>query len=236
MKLLYQITGGVILTIAATFFFVKVLPMQDAHAPITPGAWAGGYAGAPPPSDQPSGKPLLHYPHFLWAVAAQFFCVAAQGTWAFFINHSVERIGLLAEKASYYFALSMMLMMTGHFLGTFLMRYIALNKLLATFALGSILMCRLVAQILGWPSFITLLVLNFFFRIMFPTIFSLGLKELGGRTQQASSFLVVGVVGGAVSPSIMGLVANHNVAAAYYLPIICYAVIFLPRTRLYRVR
>ncbi|GAA4003890.1 L-fucose:H+ symporter permease [Hymenobacter fastidiosus] len=237
VKLLYQIIGSVILVIAGAFFFVQVPPVQDAHAAVVPGAEAGGYAEAPPRTDQAQGRSLLHYPHFVWAVVAQFFCVAAQGgTWAFFINYGIEKMGFLAEKASYYFALSMVLMMVGRFIGTFLMRYIAPNKLLAAFALGSIVMCLLVAQSMGWPSFIALLMLNFFFSIMFPTIFSLGLKDLGARTQQGSSFLVMGVVGGAVFPPIMGLVANHDVATAYYLPIICYAVIFLFGARLYRVR
>lgn len=237
VKLLYQIIGGVILVVALAFSFVKVPPVQDAHAAVVPGAEAGGYAAAAPVADQPSGKPLLEQPHFIWAVVAQFFCVAAQGgTWAFFINYGIEKMGLAAEKASYYFGLSMALMMVGRFVGTFLMRYIAPNKLLAAAALGNILMCLLVAQSLGWPSFGALLLLNFFFSIMFPTIFSLGLKGLGQRTQQGSSFLVMGVVGGAVFPPLMGLVANHDVAAAYYLPILCYVVIFLFGLRLYRVR
>lgn len=52
-------------------------------------------------------------------------------------------------------------------------------------------------------------------------------ENLGNKTQQASSFIVVGVVGGGLFPPVMGLIANHNVATAYYLPIICYTVIFL---------
>jgi len=71
-----------------------------------------------------------------------------------------------------------------------------------------------------------LLFINFFFSIMFPTIFSLGLKDLGPKTQQGSSFIVMGVVGGGLFPLAMGLIANHSVAHAYYLPIICYLVIF----------
>ena len=88
-------------------------------------------------------------------------------------------------------------------------------------------MCVIIAQSWGWPSFAALLMLNFFFSIMFPTIFSLGLKDLGKHTQQASSFIVMGVVGGALFPPLMGRVAETDVATAYYLPIICYAVIFL---------
>jgi FHS family L-fucose permease-like MFS transporter len=128
------------------------------------------------------------------------------------------------------------MMMLGRFTGTYLMKFIAPNKLLAYFAMGSIVMCLIVAQGLGWPSYIALMMINFFFSIMFPTIFSLGLKNLGRHTQQASSFIAMGVVGGAVFPLIMGQIANHDVAKAYYLPIVCYAVIFLFGYKLYKVK
>jgi FHS family L-fucose permease-like MFS transporter len=97
-------------------------------------------------------------------------------------------------------------------------------------------MCLVVAQAWGWPSFIALLLINFFFSIMFPTIFSLGIKDLGPQTPQASSILVMAVAGGAFFPYLMGKIANHDIATAYYLPIICYAFIALFGTRLYRVR
>jgi FHS family L-fucose permease-like MFS transporter len=78
--------------------------------------------------------------------------------------------------------------------------------------------------------------LNFFFSIMFPTIFSLGLKDMGRHTQRASSFIVMGVVGGAVFPPLMGLVADRDIALAYYLPILCYLVIFLFGARFNKLR
>ncbi|MEI6948896.1 L-fucose:H+ symporter permease [Paraflavisolibacter sp. H34] len=230
VKLLYQVIGGVIVLLALGFSLVKVpqLSSQD-HA-----AEAGGQVV---PLEGGKKKSLFAHKHFVWAVVAQFFCVASQGgTWAFFINYGVEKMGFTGETSAYYFALSMVMMMIGRFVGTALMRYIAPNKLLALFALGSILSCLVVAQSWGWPSFIALLLINFFFSIMFPTIFSLGLKDLGAHTQQASSFIVMGVVGGAVFPPLMGLVANHDVAAAYYLPIICYVVVFLFGTKLFKVK
>jgi MFS transporter, FHS family, L-fucose permease len=139
------------------------------------------------------------------------------------------------ETAAYYFSLSMFMMMAGRFIGTFLMRYIEANKLLSLFAGANILMCLIVAQSWGWPSFIALIMINFFFSIMFPTIFSLGLKDLGPLTQQASSFIVMGVVGGAFFPPLMGMIADKDVAAAYYLPVICYLVIFLFGFRFYKI-
>lgn len=234
VKLLYQIIGSVILVIAVAFFFVKVPPVQDAHAVE---AETESYAVPTLPADVQHPKGLFVQPHFIWAVIAQLFNTAAQGgTWAFFINYGVEKMGFTAEQASYYFALSMVMMMVGRFAGTYLMKFIAPNKLLAGFALGSITMCLIITQSLGWPSFVALLMLNFFFSIMFPTIFSLGLKGLGANTQQGSSFIVMGVVGGALFPPLMGLVADKDVASAYYLPIICYVVIFLFGARFYKVR
>jgi FHS family L-fucose permease-like MFS transporter len=222
VKQLYIVIGAVIAAIAVAFAFVKVPALIDPHSTS---AAAESYS----PTDVPhADKKLFQHKHFVFAVIAQLFNVAAQGgTWAFFINYGHDIMHFSDGKASYFFSLSMVMMMIGRFAGTFLMRYIAPSKLLATFALCNIIMCLIVAQGFGWPSFIALLFINFFFSIMFPTIFSLGLKNMGNLTQQASSFIVMGVVGGGLFPLLMGQVANHNVAAAYYLPIICYAVIFL---------
>ncbi len=233
VKTLYQVIGAVILLIAVSFFLVKVPAVKHVHSVD---AEKDAYAVPTNPEALPKSKSLFQRKHFVWAAVAQFFNVAAQGgTWAYFINYGHEITGLPDEKASYYFSLSMVMMLLGRFIGTFLMRYIAPNKLLAAFALGNIVMCIIVAQGWGWASFVALIMINFFFSIMFPTIFSLGLKGLGSHTQQASSFIVMGVVGGALFPPLMGLIANHNVATAYYLPIICYLVIFLFGAKLYKV-
>jgi len=224
VKMLY-VGIGVVITLVAMAFGLLRMPILQADQ---------GH-GQPQHRKALPVKGLFRRRHFVWAFVAQFFNTAAQGgTWAFFINYGHEKMGLSDEVAGYYFAVSMVLMTVGRFVGTFLMKYIAPNKLLATFAACNILMCVIIAQGWGWPSFIALLMLNFFFSIMFPTIFSLGLKDLGPYTQQASSFIVMGVVGAAVFPFIMGRVADYDVAVAYYLPIVCYLVILLFGSRFYR--
>ncbi|SDK29397.1 MFS transporter, FHS family, L-fucose permease [Pedobacter sp. ok626] len=231
VKVLYAVIGLVILAVAVSFSFVKVPPTTDPHAVSAADADAVNVDVAP-------DKKLFDHKHFVWAVAAQFFNVAAQaGTWAFFINYVHEIVGFSDEKASYFMGVFMGMMLTGRILGTFLMRFISPNKLLATFALGNIIMCIIVAQSLGMVSFFALLMINFFFSIMFPTIFSLGLKNMGSRTQQAASFLSMGVVGGAFFPFVMGYAADQfGIAHAYYAPIICYIVIFLFAYKFYKVK
>ncbi|WP_345951338.1 L-fucose:H+ symporter permease [Mucilaginibacter sp. PAMB04274] len=232
VKTLYVGIGCVIVLIAFVFFFLRIPVLTDPHT-------AEGTHVDPESVnvDIEPRKKLYEHRHFVWAVIAQFFNVAAQGgTWAFFINYGHEVMGLSDATAVGYMSIFMAMMAIGRAVGTFLMRFIAPNKLLAAFAVGSILMCLIVAQKLGWVSYVALFMINFFFSIMFPTIFSLGIKNLGKQTQQASSFISMGVVGGAFFPMLMGLIANHDVATAYYLPIVCYAVIFLFGAKFYQVK
>ncbi|WP_100074068.1 L-fucose:H+ symporter permease [Chryseobacterium camelliae] len=234
VKSLYTCIGIVILLLAVTFSLIKVPSLKDPHAEEAEllDHAAGNDAGA---SESNPDAPLWKQRHFIWAVIAQFFNIAAQGgTWAFFINYGVEKMHLQETQASYYFSLSMAMMMIGRFIGTFLMRYIAPNKLLAIFTACNIVLCLVISQSFGWVSFISLIMLNLFLSVMYPTIFSLGLKRLGNKVQQASSFLVMAMFGGAVFPPLMGHIAETDVAHAYLLPIICYVIIILFALKYYR--
>jgi FHS family L-fucose permease-like MFS transporter len=232
VKMLYIAIGGVIATIAICFSFITVPPLVDPHTE------ASELNKDSLSLDSSSGRKLFQHTHFIWAVIAQFFNVAAQsGTWAFFINYGNEVMGFSEASAGNYMVIFMAAMLAGRLVGTFLMRFINPPNLLALFAMANILMCILVAQGLGWTSYIALFAINFFFGIMFPTIFSLGLKNLGSHTQQASSFISMGVVGGALFPFIMGAVADQaGVAVSYYAPIICYVVIFLFAFKFHKVK
>jgi FHS family L-fucose permease-like MFS transporter len=226
VKLVYTIIGCVILLIACGFFFLKI-PAITGDSAVT----------AEEEAKPRSLKGLFKHRHFAWAILAQFCNVAAQGgIWAFFIIYGVEVMHFSGRTASLIFAFSMGLKTIGRFSGAFLLRYIEPNKFLAIFATGAMVMCLIIPQGWGWTSYIALIALNFFISVMYPTIYSLGLKDLGPYKQQASSFIVMGVAGGAVFPYLMGLVADHNVATAYYLPIICHAFILLFALKLSKVR
>lgn len=222
VKLLYAAIGAVVLGIAIAFWFIKVPTLTE----------SGGSNGK-----ERSYRDLFKYRHFRWAVLAQFFNVAAQGgTWAFFINYAVKYMpGMTDENAAYYFSFSMVMMLAGRMIGTYLMNFMAPNKLLAIYTSGSIIFCLLIWQKWGWVSFGSLIGLQFTFSIMFPTIFGLGLKHLHDLKEKASSFIVMGVVGGALFPPLMGQVADKfDVATAYLLPIICYVVIFVFAVKFWR--
>jgi len=78
----------------------------------------------------------------------------------------------------------------------------------------------------GHTAMWTILAVGLFNSIMFPTIFSLGVAELGPLTGSASGVLNMAIVGGALLPVIQGVIADRvGLHHAFILPVICYLYI-----------
>jgi len=72
----------------------------------------------------------------------------------------------------------------------------------------------------------TLLCVGLFNSIMFPTIFTLGIEELGDLKAKGSGLLCTAIVGGAVIPFIFGLLTdNVGFSVAYISVLVCYLYI-----------
>lgn len=175
------------------------------------------------------GKTLFQHKHFVWAIVAQFFYVAAQvGIAALFINYCTEKnIGITNEHAAYLLSASLLLFTTGRFVGTGIMKRIAPNKLLALYSFVNILLCAGVVWLQGLISVYALMAIFFFESIMFPTIFALGVKNLGAYTKRGASFIIMSVVGGALVPYGMGWLAqNQSTPFSYIIPMFCFMIVF----------
>lgn len=181
---------------------------------------------------------LLNQKHFTGAVVAQFLYVAAQsGIFSFFINYYLEAIypemtkpeqlSGLKEEASRVLAFGgMALFFTGRLSGSFIMKWVNANRVLAVYSFVNVVLMGIVIAQWGWWSVVSLFVSFFFMSIMFPTIFALGLKDLGPMTKKASSWLVMGVAGGALCPMLMGYIADATgMAQGFWVPLACFIVI-----------
>jgi FHS family L-fucose permease-like MFS transporter len=88
--------------------------------------------------------------------------------------------------------------------------------------------CALVFLKMGWPSVVCVFLSYFFMSIMFPTIFALGIFGLGARAKGASAYIVMGIVGGALLPKVMGAVADHyDMSRGFIVPLVCFVLIAL---------
>jgi FHS family L-fucose permease-like MFS transporter len=181
-----------------------------------------------PPACASRGLGLWAQRRFVGAVVAQFFYVAAQvGVGAFFINYVTEQQrGTSSSHASYLLSMGMLAFLTGRFSGTALMGRIAPRRLLTAYAIVNVILCATVVAGWGGISVAALIAIFFFMSIMFPTIFALGVANLGTQSKIAASYLIMSIVGGAIAPYLMGLIADaRGTALAYLIPCGCFAVV-----------
>jgi FHS family L-fucose permease-like MFS transporter len=169
-------------------------------------------------------KPLTQQKHFVLGVIAQFSYVAAQtGVFSYLINFVTDENQTPhfdVSSGPVFLAIGFALFMIGRMSGSYLMKFLQPTKMLAIYALMCCLLLPVVSAGLGWVSLIALFGVFFFMSIMFPTIFALGIKDLGTKTKKASSFIVMAIVGGAVFPPIMGWIAdNSSMSVGFFAPI-----------------
>ena len=173
---------------------------------------------------------LFRYPHFLFAVVAQFFYVGAQvGTWSYFISYVQEYAHQSEKVAGYFLTGTLVAFGVGRFASAWLMRFIHPGKLMGSYCVANILLVAVAVLKPGWVGLWCVFLTSFFMSLMFPTIFALGLKELGPNTKLGGSLLVMAIVGGAVLTPLMGFISEktHSLALGYSVPLFAYVVIAL---------
>ncbi len=216
VKYVYVGMAAIVLLVAFLFFRTPMPEVKEEELVVDRGEHVG--------------KKLFQHTHFVWAIAAQFFYVAAQvGIAALFINYCTEKkVGIDNEYAAYLLSGSLILFTAGRFIGTGLMKFIAPNKILALYALINVLLCLVVIIVPGIVSVYSLMAIFFFESIMFPTIFALGVKNLGAYTKKGASYIIMSIVGGALVPVGMGALAqSYSTPFSYIIPLVCFVVVFV---------
>ena len=210
--------GVVVLLVLAMFFFTK---LPEVKADAGEGASAGDRVL--------SDKPLMQQRHFVLAVMAQFLYVAAQtGVNSFFINYAIETKDIVLTEIQAGLLLGMGgmgLFAIGRFTGSMVMRALKPGVLLGTFALLNTLLMLFTSMNHNRFGIMALMLCYLFMSVMFPSIFALGLRGLGEKTKTASSILVMTIVGGAISPWLMGKIGAVNMNIGFLVPMVCFAFV-----------
>jgi FHS family L-fucose permease-like MFS transporter len=144
---------------------------------------------------------LWHHRNLVWGVPAIFiYLIAEIGVANLFVNF-VSQPGianLTHEQAGRYLTLLWGGMMVGRFLGSALMQRIRAEAVLAAFSLGAFVVMLVTVVASGPLAMWALILVGFFHSIMFPTIFTLGIRGLGPLTEEASGLLIMAIAGGAL--------------------------------------
>jgi len=224
VKMPYLILGILVLLVAVLFMVSKLPDVKEGD-------------------DNAAGNnPLkaFRHRHLTWAVVAQFFYVGAQVcVGSFFIKMARTGAGMDEKTAAQYLGWGYgAAFMLGRFVGTFLMGRFASEKLLSAYALINIILSAVAIFGSGIVVVYALIAIAFFMSIMFPTIFSLGIKDVGADTKMASSLIVMSIVGGALLPPVLGVIsdATGSIQNGYIVPLLCFVVVFLFATKGHKVK
>ena len=219
----YFILGTILVIIAVIFAFTKLPKIQTSSTKAT----------------SQSIFHALKHSHLSWGVASQFFYVGAQvSVFSLFILYASKSADLSEVKAADFLGVCGFAFLIGRFIGTFLMKFITPERLLAIYAAINIALCLVAITAHGMITVYTVIAICFFMSIMFPTIFSLGIKDLGGDTEYGSSLIIMSIVGGAILPRVFATIgeASGNIQFGYVVPLISFLVIMLFGLRGYKVK
>lgn len=182
---------------------------------------------------------IWHHPHlYLAAIGIFIYCGAEVSIGNFAANYFADpAIGhLTLQQGTKLVSVYWGLMMVGRFVGSALMQRIAPSKVLTACGIGAgaLVLCSLLGT--GYFAIATILAVGIFNSIMFPTIFTLGVAELGSLTSRGSGLLVQAIVGAAFFPVIMGYLADRiGIHHALALPFLCYLYVIYYGWRGYRI-
>lgn len=172
-------------------------------------------------------KASIRYPHLIFGIVAMFFYVGAEAcTAGFFIPYLKSVLGFTETEAARYLTLYYIFAAVMGLAAVVILRYVKAFKLVGWFGLAMII-CYLICVLTdtGINEFI-LAALGLFLSIMFPTIFSLAIEDIGAFAGRGSALLNFAIIGGSVFPPIQGIIAdNFGVNFSYLVPCFCFVVI-----------
>ncbi len=214
VKLPYIGIAVILLVLAATIALYK-FPRLAVTQDFRPGA-----------AMSDSTDSIWNHPHVWLGALAIFIYVGAEVSIGSFLAKFISgptigamRLEAAAKLVTVYWGG----MMVGRFAGSAIMQRVAPNRLLTLMGVGAAAMVFLALCTNGHVAMWSILAVGLFNSIMFPTIFTLGVSEMGEMTGQASGLLVQAIVGGAAFPVLMGHLADsYGIHRALVLPLLCY--------------
>ena len=211
VQLPYVLLAAMLLLLAVVFAFLKLPDLgKSEQVSISPSkAW--------------------QYRHLRFGAIAIFLYVGAEvAIGSFLINflHEPSIAGMDEASASTFIAYYWGGAMVGRFIGAFVMQYISAGKVLATNATIAICLIMTAVMFEGNIAMWSILAVGLFNSIMFPTIFSLAINQLGDATSHGAGVLCLAIVGGAIVPLLQGVFADSlGVQLSFVLPALCYVFI-----------
>jgi FHS family L-fucose permease-like MFS transporter len=172
---------------------------------------------------------IWKYRHLVLGVVGIFAYVGAEvSIGSFLVNYfSLKEIGDVTEKvAAGYVSFYWGSAMVGRFIGSAILQKVRTSVVLGTAAVAALILVVVSMLTFGHLAMWTIILVGLFNSIMFPSIFTSGIAQLGPLTSKGSTYLIMAIVGGAILPVLTGMLADKfGVHHSFILPAICYLYI-----------
>lgn len=167
---------------------------------------------------------LWSHRNLVFGIPAIFiYLIAEIGVANLFVNFvsQPDIANLTHEQAGRYLTFLWGGMMVGRFVGSALMQKIDAGKVLAAFSVGAFIVMLVTVFAQGPVAMWSLILVGLFHSIMFPTIFTLGIKGLGPLTEEGSGLLIMAIAGGALVVAQGWLADNYGLQTSFLLTAAC---------------
>jgi FHS family L-fucose permease-like MFS transporter len=172
---------------------------------------------------------IWSHPSLVFGAIGIFVYVGAEvSIGSFLVNYFTQpEIGGLTEKvAASFVAFYWGGAMVGRFIGSALLQKVSTRGLLGICAVCAAALVAMSMLTTGHVAMYSIILVGFFNSIMFPSIFTLGVAELGPLTGDGSGIMIMAIVGGAIIPVLQGAIADRiGIHHAFFLPVVCYLYI-----------
>ncbi len=172
---------------------------------------------------------IWRHPNLIFGAIAIFVYVGGEvSIGSFLVNYFGQpEIGGLTEKvAASFVAFYWGGAMVGRFIGSALLQKVSTRGLLGICAVCAAALVAISMLATGHTAMYSIILVGFFNSIMFPSIFTLGVAELGPLTGDGSGIMIMAIVGGAIIPVAQGAIADRiGIHHAFFLPVVCYLYI-----------
>lgn len=175
------------------------------------------------------GDSIWRHPNLIFGAIGIFVYVGGEvAIGSFLVNYFTQpEIGGLTEKvAASFVAFYWGGAMVGRFIGSALLQKVSTRGLLGICAVCAASLVSISMLSTGHFAMYSIILVGFFNSIMFPSIFTLGVAELGPLTGDGSGVMIMAIVGGAIIPVAQGAIADRiGIHHAFFLPVLCYLYI-----------
>jgi MFS transporter, FHS family, L-fucose permease len=172
---------------------------------------------------------IWKHPNLIFGAISIFVYVGAEvSIGSFLVNYfsQPEIGGFTAKVAASFVAFYWGGAMVGRFIGSAILQKVSTRRLLGICAICAAALVTISMLSTGHFAMWSIILVGFFNSIMFPSIFTLGVAELGPLTGDGSGIMIMAIVGGAIIPVAQGAIADRiGIHHAFFLPVICYLYI-----------